>query len=163
MAEKTAPPPLPPGGGGVGGEGEQSSDLAVLAVLAPDGEITIGGEKITVKKLTFGDQIKHAMALKWVSDALKTSFSEDVGCLIDALSDIGDALYELLEAATGKPRDWIEGLQGGEGEALLLTFWTVNADFFVRRLVAYPALAARASAGAASSPPSSATATASPT
>lgn len=144
------------------GDDAQADDLTILM---PDGEIEIGGEKITVKALRFGDQMRHGATLKALTEAMKACMQDEgVGSLLDAFAANSEGIYGLLEAATGKPRDWIEALTGEEGEALLL-FWTVNKDFFERRLIAYPALsqvaAIRAmSAGATSSPPSSATATA---
>lgn len=134
-----------------------------LAVLVPDVTIEIGGEKITVRELRFGEQIRHAGALATVVAALKAGLRDGDGpaLLIDALTACEKDLFALLGAATGQAAEWIEALAGADGEALLLAFWEANKPFFTRRLIVYPAVAtlAVARAGGASSPPSSGTAT----
>ncbi|MCL2344956.1 MAG: hypothetical protein FWC58_03770 [Desulfobulbus sp.] len=140
-----------------------------LDILHPDAEMVVGGETIMVRALTFGQQLRLGRELRGLTDAIKAAHDEDRGVIgfMDAFSENGEGILKLLEAATGKPGDWIESLDDKQGEDLLALFWSVNQDFFVRRLAVYPALekAARASmpsAGAASSPPSSGTATANP-
>ncbi|MCO1815073.1 hypothetical protein FA451_32090, partial [Pseudomonas aeruginosa] len=44
------------------------------------------------------------------------------------------ALRELLAISCGQSVDWVGALPADDGEALVLTWWTVNSGFFVRRL-----------------------------
>jgi hypothetical protein len=134
-----------------------------LSVLVPDVAIEIGGEKLTVRELRFGEQIRHAGALRAIAAAIEDDLREsaDPVRLLDALAARGQDFLMLAGLACGKPAAWIEALSGEDGEALSIAFWQANQGFFLRRLVVYPAAAAMAAAqaGLASSPPSSATAT----
>jgi len=51
-------------------------------------------------------------------------------------------ITRLLAMATGKPGSWGEGLSDADGLTRLMTWWQVNRNFFVRRLMM--AMAARA-------------------
>jgi len=44
-------------------------------------------------------------------------------------------IVELIALSTGEQKDWIEGLSDEDGQLLMMTWWRVNKDFFVRRLV----------------------------
>jgi hypothetical protein len=141
-----------------------------LEVLFPDITVEIGiadgsKEKINMRELRFGEQIKYASELARVLAAIKGVFGHpesDLGAIIDALAACSDDMVTLVLAATGKSRDWFDALPGADGEALLACFWSANRGFFLRRLLDYPAMQLRNAveqAGAASSPPSSDTAT----
>ncbi|QDR42585.1 DUF6631 family protein, partial [Pseudomonas aeruginosa] len=59
---------------------------------------------------------------------------ESINVIFDALARHADALRELLAISCGQSVDWWGALPRDDGEALVLTWWTVNSGFFVRRL-----------------------------
>lgn len=141
-----------------------------LDILAPEREIEIGGEKVTVREITFGEQLKHGAALKLLADtllpALKSDNEDILTAVMDALAAHYAATIPLFSLSIGKSAEWIEALKGEDGEALAMTWWSVNRGFFTRRLVrpiffhlARNRLPGSPPAGGASSLPSSATAT----
>jgi hypothetical protein len=138
-----------------------------LAVLAPDAEITLAGEAVTVREYTFGEQLRHGALLTELTEAMRPAFAlkeGDVGALFDALAAHHEALLAAIALAVDRAAEWVAALSGEDGETLMLTWWRVNQGFFVRRLVLYPVLAAArkaagAPAGAKSSPSSSTTGT----
>ncbi|GHU11476.1 hypothetical protein FACS1894185_4770 [Betaproteobacteria bacterium] len=136
-----------------------------LEVLAPQRVIEVGGEKITVRELTFGEQLRYGAVMNAFADAVSPLLSDpenEIRIVLDAVALHWDTLSELVALTVGRERDWIEGLPPADGELLMLAWWGANAGFFVRRVVTYPAMQKGAQAilgGAASSPPSSATAT----
>jgi hypothetical protein len=146
-------------------DGEKEDDLNVLA---PDREITVGGETVMVREYSFGEQLRHGALLAELTEALRPVKSTDadfVNRLLNILVEHQARMLDAIALSIGRDRAWIEALSGVEGEALALTWWQVNQGFFVRRLMVYPTLAASAlsrapvTAGGASSPPSSDTAT----
>ena len=150
----------------IAGTPNESDDLAVLT---PDREIKLAGETVTVREYRFGEQLKHGALLAELTNALRPASMNDeniINHLLDILVDHAPQMLDAIAISIGQDRAWIEALSGVEGEALALTWWGVNGDFFVRRLMTYPALAASknaalvAAVGAASSPSSSDTATA---
>jgi hypothetical protein len=136
-------------------------ETADIDILAPDLEIEIKNEKVVVRELTFGEQLRHAQALADITEALrglmKPGSVDDLGGVVDALEARGDSLTQLMAVSTGKDAAWIASLSGEAGETLMLTWWRANQHFFIRRLVLYPT--AGTLNGAASSRRSSATAT----
>ncbi|MDR2259547.1 MAG: hypothetical protein LBE06_01150 [Azoarcus sp.] len=150
--------------------GELAGQADDLDILAPEREITVGGETVTVREYSFGAQLKHGALLAALAGALRPALSpaaggaRQAGDLLDALAAHADEVVAAIALSVDRPPEWVASLSGEEGEALALTWWSVNMGFFVRRLVTYPALAAAlqkpaAPDGAPSSPPSSATAT----
>jgi hypothetical protein len=131
--------------------------------------ITLAGEAVTARELRFGEQLKYWREFSEVTAELAVAAKEDdPDAILSAFVACHDSFMTLLSASTGKPPAFIEDLRGAEAEALLGAFWSANQGFFLRRLMAElrkaaakPAekSAARATAGDASSPPSSATAT----
>ena len=135
--------------------GHLSSDLEILA---PDVTITLEGEEITARELTFGETLKHWEALAAVTGALAGAAGRnDPDALLKAFAACREEVMTLVSVATGKPPAFIENLRPHEAEGLLAAFWRANQHFFLRRLVAE--LARASQAGAKSSPPSSGTVT----
>ncbi|MEI1029104.1 DUF6631 family protein [Pseudomonas aeruginosa] len=136
-----------------------------LSVLFPDRQLAVGGVEVTVRELSFSEQLRHNHLLAPLADALaavppeQLDGPESINVIFDALARHADALRELLAISCGQSVDWVDALPADDGEALVLTWWTVNNGFFVRRLWR-PRLLAMALAssppGAESSPTSSA-------
>jgi hypothetical protein len=145
------------------------SPASDLDILVPDRHLNIGGKNVTVREITFGEQLSHNAELAALTNALKpalTAPGEDaLTVILDILADHADTLTTLLALSTDQPREWVEQLNGDSGEALTLTWWNINNGFFIRRLLRPALLAAlqKQLNGAPSSPPSSATDTATPT
>jgi hypothetical protein len=133
-----------------------------IDILIPHREITIAGETITVRELTFGEQLKNSAALTALTDALrpllKPDADDNLGAVLDALTAQADALAHLIAISTGKPQEWVLSLPGVLGETLAIHWWGVNQHFFIRRLLIFPEIR-NGRIGAVSSPHSSATAT----
>ena len=111
-------------------------------VLFPDGEVAIQGEKITVKEYSFIQGLQVDRFAKHLMSGLLALFSgetEDDAFEYSALAAVfaadPEAMLRLLALATGKKAKWIATLPDEEGQRLLMTWWAVNKDFFVRRLI----------------------------
>lgn len=133
-----------------------------LAVLLPDGALTIGGKQIMVREYTLSESLllRHILAplVESLRDAGQNLNSLDG--ILDVLATHHDAVMQLVAASCDQPEDWVRGLASGDGETLLFTWWVVNADFFVRQLHRLAQQKApQASAGQTSSQPLPPTAT----
>lgn len=112
-----------------------------LEVMFPDRQLTVGGIKVTVRELTFSEQLRHNHLLAPLADILATIPSEQlegpdsINVIYDALALYADALRELLAISCGQSVAWVDALPPSDGEALLLSWWLVNSSFFVRRLL----------------------------
>jgi hypothetical protein len=121
-----------------------------LEILLPDREAELAsGERVQVKELTFLQGLKAARRAGPLLEDLAQLFERELGAE-DAgedeglgLADLGavfagheDVLLELLAMSTGRSTEWLAALGDADGQAVLMTFWAVNSDFFVRRLVA---------------------------
>ncbi|MGI0451543.1 DUF6631 family protein [Pseudomonas aeruginosa] len=95
---------------------------------------------MTVRELSFSEQLRHNHLLAPLADALaavppeQLDGPESINVIFDALARHADALRELLAISCGQSVDWVDALPADDGEALVLTWWTVNNGFFVRRL-----------------------------
>ncbi|QOF67445.1 hypothetical protein IFE17_09970 [Actinobacillus sp. GY-402] len=112
-----------------------------LQILFPTAELTIGGEKITVKEYTLKQQLQHnakfvpfIASLRATLGAKKEDFSLDelMACLSENYQDV----IELVALSINKPVDFIENLNARDGEDLLMAWWCVNSDFFTRKAIA---------------------------
>lgn len=137
-----------------------------LEVLLPDRQLTVGGIEVTVRELTFREQLTNNYLLAPMADVLSAIPAEQlegqdsINVIYDALALYADSLSELLAISCGQPVEWVDALPPADGEALILSWWMVNSGFFVRRLWR-PRLLARAKGqsqppGDESSPTSSA-------
>ena len=112
-----------------------------LAVLFPDVQLRIGGQEITVRELRFAQQIQFNAELAALADELSQAANvyeaspDAINTLLDVLMSHWPSLQNLVATSVEQDVAWIEALSGDEGEALLMTWWTVNRGFFVRRLM----------------------------
>lgn len=134
-----------------------------LAILHPERVIRVAGREVTVREYGFvqGLRIQAAAApiISALADAAEGRF--DVEAVLAILAAHPAELVALIAAATELAPAEIEALPDDEGQLLMLTWWTVNAGFFVRRVAmrVAPRIAAAPSAGATSTPSSSPPAT----
>lgn len=138
-----------------------------LEILYPERTVPIGKEQVTVNEIGFGDGLRLHAHVKPVVDAIEATMRERDEApayqdLVAVFAAHWESTLELMAAATGRDKAWLCKLRAGEGDLLLMTFWGVNAGFFIQRAMNEIVIRreqARLSAGAKSSPPSSPTAT----
>jgi hypothetical protein len=129
-----------------------------LVVLQPNRTLPIGGCEVTVREIGFFESLRlHAEIAALVSDLVEHTDdgNVDLARLHRVCAEHPDATVALLAQASDQPPEWVGMLSAGHGDLLLLTFWAVNADFFLQRVIAALELrrAALATTGPASSPP----------
>lgn len=130
-------------------------------VLAPEASLRIGDELIEVRPFGFLEGVSLGPAVAPIVHAL-ADMAESTPAVVGAADEHGEAegeagpddqspddldrlneifaahldtLLQLMARATGKPVEWIKALPDDDGQALLMLFWTVNRDFFTRRLL----------------------------
>ena len=57
------------------------------------------------------------------------------GTLAVAMTDHADVWMECIARATGRDAEWIARLSDSDGQALSAAMWSVNTDFFGRRVI----------------------------
>jgi len=110
------------------------------AVLFPDREIEIAGEKLTVREFRYREGLEMlAQARPFVTDlrALLTGPEENLDAeAFDALiANHLDTWLMLVARSCGRDAAWVARLPDKDGMTLQNTFWEVNAPFFMRRLL----------------------------
>lgn len=110
-----------------------------LAILHPEREATIAGVAVVMREYGFAESLRHNALVVALSDALTgvalAGTFHDLDSLRHAFGDNGDILLRLIAIACDQPLQWIEGLGALDGEQLFLLWWSVNADFFLRRVL----------------------------
>jgi hypothetical protein len=113
----------------------KDTTLHELNVLLPDRTLTLAGEEITVREFRFAESLELApLAAPIIADLASMATADEApagSALFAVLGVHQEAFLELVARSIGRPRAWIEGLSRKEGRALALTFWEVNADFFL--------------------------------
>lgn len=109
------------------------------AVLFPDMELSIKDELITVREFSFLQGIKtQAIAAPFIK-GLSAFFDDENEATFEKMQAVFsvhiEALIELMAISTGKSEQWISELNDTDGQALLMTFWSVNKAFFINRLL----------------------------
>lgn len=142
-----------------------------LHILHPERELLLGGQQLTVREYGNVEWLRLLPAAEPLVASMAAALQADAPPTYeDALQVIArhiDGLLPLIAQAVDRDTAWLDSLPPDDVELLLMTWWGVNAHFFMRRAstrVAVAqgerwALAAAAQAGAASTPPSSPQAT----
>ncbi|WP_258166786.1 DUF6631 family protein, partial [Pseudomonas sp. 17072548] len=87
-----------------------------LSVLFPDRQLAVGGVEVTVRELSFSEQLRHNHLLAPLADALaavppeQLDGPESINVIFDALARHADALRELLAISCGQSVDWVDAL-----------------------------------------------------
>lgn len=113
-----------------------------IDILFPERSVTLTtGEVVEVHEFSMREGMQaNAFAYPLIA-ALENLFdgaaAEDVGThLIDkAFGEHADIMLRCTAMATGKPQDWLDALNDEDGQRLTHAVWSVNKDFFIRRLV----------------------------
>jgi hypothetical protein len=135
-----------------------------LAVLFPDGTLTLAGCKVTVREYRFKEGLRLQAAMAPLAARIAEICMgrelplEQVNA---AFTEYPELVTQLIATSCDQSEEWVSNLSAREGDVLFRVWWQVNQDFFLRCVVQKVGmtLAQRASAGSESSPPSSPTAT----
>lgn len=109
-----------------------------LSILAPNRDVPIGEELITVAEYGFvqGTRLQGTL----------TPFIDHLACLVEdgriadhsqvraAFGDHIDAIVVAIAVSVTRSTEWVIGLSDSDGERLLDTWWVVNQPFFLRRV-----------------------------
>ena len=113
-----------------------------IDVLFPDGKtLTIGGDEITIKPLTFGQIPKASKMIAPIVKALASaelggqSLLDLAGNWVEIMAVGGEDLLSLIGWTIGKDRAWFDALGMDDGILLVKTVIEVNSDFFTKRVM----------------------------
>lgn len=129
-----------------------------LTVLQPNRVLPLGDRTVTVREIGFFESLRlHAQIAALIADLIEQTDDGniDLGRLHRVCAQHPEATVELLAQASDQSVEFVRSLNAAHGDLLLLTFWAVNADFFLQRVIAALELrrADPATTGPASSPP----------
>lgn len=131
-----------------------------LQVLAPHRTVLIKQQHITVRELGFFESLQLQVPIAALVGRLASLAQHDTGRvdlsqLYAVCGDDPEATLDLVAHACDQPKEWVQTLSASEGDLLLMTFWAVNADFFLQRVLSLIELQRHASPppGPTSSPP----------
>lgn len=120
----------------------QAAGADDLAILAPDGEVTIGGEKIVVREYRFFEGLRLKVTARSFFDGLYELLGGDdpqqdskppsFDDILELVANNEGIVAGMVATSIDRPLDWVEKLGEADGDNLLLTWWNVNADFFFR-------------------------------
>lgn len=114
---------------------DEANDLQALQALFDEQTLTIAGEQVTVRELTFAQGLRATAAARPIVERLRADGEADRAPDVLALvEEHPESWITLLAIATDHDPAWVEGLRDDEGLALAMAFLTVNRGFFVRRL-----------------------------
>lgn len=119
----------------------KANDLDILLAFR---EVTVGKEVIPVREFSFMQGLRLGAAITPLVEELVDRLgdyrdvddvNEYMGILLEVFGNHEQLTTLLIAESTGKPVEWVAQL-GNDGEDLLLTMWTVNRAFFLRRVLA---------------------------
>lgn len=134
-----------------------------LAILHPERSLTLAGREITVREYGHIEGLRLLAWAKPFTDGLYATIAcgsqaPNVATMAALLATHADLVRDMAAQAADVEPQWVEILNDVDGDLLIMTWWQVNAGFFIRRLLARAAaekLEERQRAGAASTPHSS--------
>ncbi len=137
-----------------------------LEILHPERDIEVGGINVTVREYGFVEGLKLRETAAPFMEALyrlahSSGAAPSFGAVEEMLVEHSGSVLELIARAADVDRAFIDSLSDEDGYLLMQTWWLVNANFFIRRVINRLATdrAFRLPAGVASTPRSSAQAT----
>lgn len=105
-----------------------------LAVLFPEGYLTLGGEQIEIQEYTLAQQLQYRQKMLPFIESLRQALGEErdfsIDKLLDCLAEQAELVTELIALSIQRPQEFVKNLRGEEAEQLLLAWWAVNSDFF---------------------------------
>ncbi|MGO1073362.1 DUF6631 family protein [Lysobacter sp. CA199] len=129
-----------------------------LAVLQSSRTLPLGERTVTVRELGFFESLRLHESVAALVGGLVTLTDDgnvDLGKLHRVCALHPDATVELLAQSSDQSGEWVHSLNAARGDLLLMTFWAVNADFFLQRVLSALELQRQntATTGPTSSPP----------
>ncbi|KRB08029.1 DUF6631 family protein [Lysobacter sp. Root690] len=129
-----------------------------LAVLQSSRALPLGERTVTVRELGFFESLRLHEPVAALVGGLVTLTDDgnvDLGKLHRVCALHPDATLALLAQASDQSLEWVHSLNAAHGDLLLMTFWAVNADFFLQRVLSALELQCqnRQTNGPESSPP----------
>lgn len=119
--------------------GKPAAGADDLAILQPDGRLTIAGEEITVREYRFFEGLRLQAEEKPFFDDLYALLAGGVTPTFDGvlqiISEHSTSVISMVALSCDRTFEWVEGLGEADGDALLLTWWQVNSAFFIRRVM----------------------------
>ncbi|MDG2540992.1 DUF6631 family protein [Pasteurella multocida] len=110
-----------------------------LNILFPNAKINIAGVEVEVKEYTLLQQLQHHEKLMPFIHVLRHAMADKKSFNLDKLMDCISAHYqdvlELVALSTDQSVEFIQNLKGEDAESLLMLWWTVNSDFFTRKVL----------------------------
>nr|DAI22397.1 MAG TPA: hypothetical protein [Caudoviricetes sp.] len=109
-----------------------------LTILFPAQKLQLNGEEVEIKEYTLLQQLQHnALFMPFVS-SLRTTLSKDeaefgLEPLMACISAHYQDVLDMVALSINKPVEFVNELTGEDADAVLLTWWTVNSDFFTRK------------------------------
>jgi hypothetical protein len=123
---------VPQGSKGTGGESD-------LDTLFPERTAIIDGRDVVMREYGFVESLRLSTAIAALVDAMAgvalAGNFQDIDSLRVAFGDQADAVLQLIAAACDQPLTWVQGLDAAPGEQLMMLWWGVNTDFFLRRVL----------------------------
>ena len=127
-----------------------------LDILQPYRTLPIGDREVTVRELGFFESLSLSPQVAALVGALveKTGGADlDLALLYSVCAAQPEATVALLARACDQPIEWVRSLTASQGDLLVVTFWAVNADFFLQRVLSARAMQTPATSGPTSSAP----------
>lgn len=120
-----------------------------LEVLFPDQDLTIAGERLTVREFRYREGLQAAVIARPIIAGLRelVAAGTEIGTaeLDVLLADHDEAWLRLVAMSCDRPVEWVAGLPHREAMNLHIAFWGANNHFFTSRLLFAAALEAAAS------------------
>jgi hypothetical protein len=134
-----------------------------LATLFPERTTTIADRVVVMREYSFVESLHLSAPIAGLVDAMAgvalAGNFHDIDSLRTAFGEQADNVLQLIAAACDQPLGWVQALDAASGEQLMLLWWGVNTDFFLRRVLQSVQLAklreVQAIVGPTSSPHSS--------
>lgn len=110
-----------------------------LAILYPERTATIADRVLVMREFSFTESLRHAAPIAALCDAMTAVALDgnlhDLDNLRVAFGQQADAVLQLIAVCSDQPLAWVASLDAQSGEDLMLLWWGVNADFFLRRVL----------------------------
>lgn len=106
-----------------------------LAVLMPNREITLSGEKVTIREYSFKDALTIGHQVDQFVSLMVAEINGSNQMTIEQADSIImgnlELVYSLISTSIQKPVSYIESLSYDDGMQLLDWWWVVNSRFFM--------------------------------
>jgi len=99
--------------------------------------VNIRGETLELREFGWLEGLRLNHLIEPIVAEITEALGErgmDFGAFVSIMAGNHEALLELIDAQIGKGETWFSSLSDEEGLRLLMGFWNVNKDFFLRRV-----------------------------